>query len=262
MTGGRKREPGYRQGCAGVCVGIRDSDRFSVDLRRSIDAPRHAKDLPARPRERPAHLAAAQRLDARPAVRRRPEATPAAVEHLGYVQIDTINVIERCHHHILYTRIPAYQRAHLHQAQSVDKTVFEYWTHALSYVPTGTSGFSSRHEQRPDRRRSWFDTVSRKELRKVARPHPQGRPAHHPRHRRRRAGREGPSLGEPQAVQARAAARFLHRRADRQPARRHAQDLRADRTAISAGTRRPRPASERQIARLPARPGAARAGRS
>jgi len=30
-----------------------------------------------------------------------PEATPAAVEHLGYVQIDTINVIERCHHHIL-----------------------------------------------------------------------------------------------------------------------------------------------------------------
>jgi uncharacterized protein YcaQ len=26
-----------------------------------------------------------------------------AVDHLGYVQIDTINVIERCHHHILFT---------------------------------------------------------------------------------------------------------------------------------------------------------------
>ena len=30
-----------------------------------------------------------------------PQAIAAAVEHLGYVQIDTINVIERCHHHIL-----------------------------------------------------------------------------------------------------------------------------------------------------------------
>jgi len=58
------------------------------------------------------------------------------VEHLGYVQIDTINVIERCHHQILYTRIPGYQRDHLRQAQTIDKTVFEYWTHALSYVPT------------------------------------------------------------------------------------------------------------------------------
>src|ERR1700680_1775046 len=63
-----------------------------------------------------------------------PAAPRLAVEHLGYVQIDTINVIERCHHHILYSRIPGYQRAHLRQAQSVDKTVFEYWTHALSYV--------------------------------------------------------------------------------------------------------------------------------
>src|SRR3954465_6726806 len=63
------------------------------------------------------------------------DATRAAVEHLGYVQIDTINVIERSHHHILWSRIPAYRRADLRQAQSVDKSVFDYWTHALSYVP-------------------------------------------------------------------------------------------------------------------------------
>jgi uncharacterized protein YcaQ len=77
----------------------------------------------------------AQRLDRREPFGGGPEATPLAVEHLGYVQIDTINVVERCHHHILWTRIPGYRRAHLHQAQSRDKTVFEYWTHALSYVP-------------------------------------------------------------------------------------------------------------------------------
>src|SRR5687767_7442332 len=78
----------------------------------------------------------AQRLDEAAPFGDGPQATRAAVEHLGYVQIDTINVVERCHHQILYTRIPAYRREHLRQAQSVDKTLFEYWTHALSYVPT------------------------------------------------------------------------------------------------------------------------------
>src|SRR3954468_23047357 len=92
----------------------------------------HPLDLASAPRI----WLAAQRLDVRAPFGDGPEATPAAVAHLGYVQIDTINVIERCHHHILYTRIPAYQRAHLRQAQSIDKTVFEYWTHALSYIPT------------------------------------------------------------------------------------------------------------------------------
>jgi uncharacterized protein len=65
-----------------------------------------------------------------------PEAVTRAVDQLGYVQIDTINVIERCHHHILYNRIPNYRRADLTAAQSRNKSIFEYWTHALSYVPT------------------------------------------------------------------------------------------------------------------------------
>ena len=52
----------------------------------------------------------AQRLDTRAPFDNEAGATPAAVEHLGYVQIDTIHVIERCHHHILYTRISEYQR--------------------------------------------------------------------------------------------------------------------------------------------------------
>src|ERR1700737_2506659 len=77
----------------------------------------------------------AQRLDTPAPLGEGPHATAAAVEHLGYVQIDPINVIERCHHHILWNRIPAYRRADLRQAQSVDKSVVEYWTHALSYVP-------------------------------------------------------------------------------------------------------------------------------
>src|SRR6202171_5682103 len=95
----------------------------------------------------------AQRLDTPVPFGDGPQAIAAAVEHLGYVQIDTINVIERCHHHILFTRIPAYRRAHLRLAQSIDKSVFEYWTHALSYVPTRDLRFfiaeMRRHRREP-----------------------------------------------------------------------------------------------------------------
>src|SRR5689334_23652406 len=110
----------------------------------------------------------AQRLDAVAPFGGGPGATPAAVRHLGYVQIDTINVIERCHHQILYTRIPEYRRSDLHHAQSIEKSVFEYWTHALSYVPTRDLRFyvrdMLRHRRSSER---WFGTVTAAELRKV-----------------------------------------------------------------------------------------------
>jgi uncharacterized protein YcaQ len=110
----------------------------------------------------------AQRLDIAEPFGSGPQATPAAVAHLGYLQIDTIHVIERSHHHILYTRIPAYRREHLHQALTIDKTVFEYWTHALSYVPTESLRFYVR-DMRQDWQRpnTWFASVSRADLRKV-----------------------------------------------------------------------------------------------
>ena len=107
----------------------------------------------------------AQRLDQRAPFRCGPQATYAAIEHLGYVQIDTIHVIERCHHHILYSRIPEYRRSDLHQAQSADRSVFEYWTHALSYVPTQDFRFFI-----PAMRQDWesrFASVAPADLRKV-----------------------------------------------------------------------------------------------
>jgi len=110
----------------------------------------------------------AQRLDEAAPFGRGPGATPAAVEHLGYVQIDTINVVERCHHQILYTRIPDYRREHLHQAQAVDRKVFEYWTHALSYVPTRDYRYFVRDMNEHRRERSyWFGRVTPGDLRKV-----------------------------------------------------------------------------------------------
>jgi uncharacterized protein YcaQ len=112
----------------------------------------------------------AQRLDTPAPFGEGAQATATAVEHLGYVQIDTINVIERSHHHILWARIPEYRRADLRQAQSVDKTVFEYWTHALSYVPTRDMRFfipAMRRHQREGHK--WLSSVKPADLRKVLR---------------------------------------------------------------------------------------------
>jgi uncharacterized protein len=113
----------------------------------------------------------AQRLDTSEPFGCGPKATPAAVAHLGYLQIDPIYVIERSHHHILFTRIPEYRREHLHQAQSIDKTVFEYWTHALSYVPTESLRFYLRDMRQASqdwqRRNPWFGQVSKGDLRRV-----------------------------------------------------------------------------------------------
>jgi uncharacterized protein len=110
----------------------------------------------------------AQRLGTRAPFGTGPEATKAAVEHLGYVQIDTINVIERCHHHILYTRIPSYRREDLHRAQTTDKSVFEYWTHALAYVPTRDFRFFMLDmKQRRIKPITWFGNVTEAEYRRV-----------------------------------------------------------------------------------------------
>jgi uncharacterized protein YcaQ len=110
----------------------------------------------------------AQGLDAPAPFGEGPAATRAAVERLGYVQIDTINVIERAHHHILATRIPRYRRSDLHRALAVDKSVFEYWTHALAYVPTrDLRFFMPEMRRRRDAPDPWLAAVTPADLRRI-----------------------------------------------------------------------------------------------
>lgn len=59
------------------------------------------------------------------------------IERLGYVQIDTISVVQRAHEHTFWCRQPKYTPSMLHDLQAMDRRVFEYWTHAASYVPMG-----------------------------------------------------------------------------------------------------------------------------
>ena len=114
------------------------------------------------------HWLTAQGLHERQIFGKGPQATVNAISHLGYVQIDTIHVIERSHHHILYTRIPDYKREHLHQAQSKDKTIFEYWTHALAYIPTADfKYFMPAMKHRKENPSQWYANVSQADLKKV-----------------------------------------------------------------------------------------------
>lgn len=62
------------------------------------------------------------------------ENTLSIIQHLGYIQIDTISVVQRAHHHTLWSRNPEYELAHI-EALVAQKLVFEYWSHAAAYLP-------------------------------------------------------------------------------------------------------------------------------
>ena len=64
-----------------------------------------------------------------------------AIQHLGYVQIDTISVVERAHHHVLSSRVPGFESAMTNQ-MLLDGDVFEYWTHAAAFIPMADFRFS------------------------------------------------------------------------------------------------------------------------
>lgn len=77
---------------------------------------------------------ARQGLGPRPAFGSGQDGTLRAIVHLGYVQIDTLSVIERAHHHVLWSRVPGYAPVHLNQL-SAQGQIFEYWFHAAAYLP-------------------------------------------------------------------------------------------------------------------------------
>jgi uncharacterized protein YcaQ len=77
----------------------------------------------------------AQLLDGGAKLTKGKEGIAQTIEKLGYVQIDTIAVIERAHHHTLWSRRADYTPEMLHELQTKERRVFEYWGHAMSYLP-------------------------------------------------------------------------------------------------------------------------------
>ena len=63
------------------------------------------------------------------------DAVYATVHGLGYVQLDSINVVERAHHLILGARLDGYRTPML-EALTAERRLFEHWTHDAAAIPT------------------------------------------------------------------------------------------------------------------------------
>ncbi|MBJ7538039.1 winged helix-turn-helix domain-containing protein [Marinomonas transparens] len=64
-----------------------------------------------------------------------------AINHIGYVQIDTISVVERAHHHTLHSRVPNFKPEMMNK-MLLDGDIFEYWSHAAAFLPIDDFRFS------------------------------------------------------------------------------------------------------------------------
>lgn len=56
------------------------------------------------------------------------------LHRLGYVQIDTISVVARAHHHTFWSRVSGYREEHVNRLIGRGEA-FEYWSHAAAYLP-------------------------------------------------------------------------------------------------------------------------------
>jgi uncharacterized protein YcaQ len=59
----------------------------------------------------------------------------ALIHDLGFVQLDTIQVVSRAHHHILWSRNQTYREPMLNRHLAQDRGVFEHFTHDASVLP-------------------------------------------------------------------------------------------------------------------------------
>lgn len=57
------------------------------------------------------------------------------IRRLGFVQLDSINIVERAHHMILFSRAAGYSREALSTLHDGHNALFEHWTHDASLLP-------------------------------------------------------------------------------------------------------------------------------
>lgn len=60
---------------------------------------------------------------------------PKLIRDLGFVQLDSIQIVARAHHHILWSRNQNYREPMLDRLLAIDRGVFEHFTHDASVMP-------------------------------------------------------------------------------------------------------------------------------
>lgn len=58
------------------------------------------------------------------------------IRQMGFVQVDSINMLERAHHMILHARASGYRPRQLTRLLERDRALFENWTHDASVIPS------------------------------------------------------------------------------------------------------------------------------
>lgn len=89
------------------------------------------------------------------------EAVEKTIQKIHYLQIDTISVVERAHHHVLRARVSDYEPAMLTSLMTEHRSVFEYWFHAAAFLPIADYRFSLPMMQGYAKKRSINKKLSR-----------------------------------------------------------------------------------------------------
>ncbi len=98
-----------------------------------------------------------------------------AINHLGYVQLDTISVIERAHHHVFHSRVPNFT-PEMTNKMLLKGDIFEYWAHAAALLPIDDFRFSLPYKHAiASGQTHWFKDPDRKLMKElIARVHIDG----------------------------------------------------------------------------------------
>ncbi len=83
------------------------------------------------------------------------------INRIGFVQVDSINTVERAHHMILFARRQSYKPGSLKRLLERDRAVFEHWTHDASILPVDLfphwqHRFARDAHRLRDNWKSWF----------------------------------------------------------------------------------------------------------
>jgi hypothetical protein len=69
------------------------------------------------------------------------EAVYKLIDHLGFIQLDANYVVERAHHHAIFSRVPDYKPEWLEELEA-DGRIFEFFTFVAGYMPMYDFRFS------------------------------------------------------------------------------------------------------------------------
>ncbi|WP_435257500.1 winged helix-turn-helix domain-containing protein [Thioclava sp. FR2] len=91
----------------------------------------------------------------------RGQALAELINRIGFVQVDSINTVERAHQMILWSRRQSYDPKSLKQLMERDRGLFEHWTHDASIIPVENFAFWKHRFAKDEDRlhknwRRWF----------------------------------------------------------------------------------------------------------